>query len=127
MADIEIIYRKGYCELEERGYGHDIEYDIGCHECWAEDSNCKYFAHPEPLQAEDGTRIIPFGDCAHAKFEYRYKGWSGKRYEMEEYRDPYNSHLDSMLVKLGKTEYNCVKVIMNGKCIFNEYDEEGKA
>ena len=118
-ADIQIVYRVGYCDFYQMG----TEYDIGCHCCYADSTDCRYYL-AERWETEDGQDVIPFGNCAHAHFEYRYKGWTGKKYEMEECRDPHNPHIDSMLVKLGNKEYDCVKVTLNGKIIFNEYDEE---
>ena len=76
MADIEIVYRVGYC------YCECSEYDRQCHTQYAEDIGCRKFSHPSH---EDN--VIPFGDCICAKFEYRYKGWTGKRYDIEEVED----------------------------------------
>lgn len=112
MAEIQIVYREGYCDFSQPGYS------LQCHmECC--DNGCRYF-----YGDEKEPNVIPFGDCKRASFHYKYKGWSGKRYEIEECFDPYNPHLDSMLVTLGKTTYDCVKVILDGKCIFNEFDDE---
>ena len=47
-----------------------------------------------------------------------------ENYEMEEFSDPYNPHLDYMQVTLGRTTYDCVKVILDGKCIYNNYDDD---
>ena len=113
MAYIEIVYREGHCTMS------CTDYSEACHTESAEEFDCPYFAHP----AHD-KKTIPFGDCAYAKFEYKYKGWSGKKYEIEECRDPYNAPLDCMLVTLGKKTYECEKVILNGTCIYNEYDAE---
>ena len=43
---------------------------------------------------------------------------------MEEFSDPYNPHLDHMEVTLGRKTYDCVKVVLDGKCIYNNYDDE---
>jgi len=117
MAEIQIVYREGYCD-----YGLP-DYNTQCHTCCGEDLGCKYFLQDE-ITGENGIKVIPFGDCNRAKFMYKYKGWSGKRYEIEECFDPYNPQLDSMIVTLGRKEYDAVKVILDGKCIFNEFDEE---
>lgn len=119
MADIEIVYRRGYCEYNLPDYCGQ------CHTCCADDLGCMCFCSEVNEPCENVLAVIPFGDCARARFDYIIKGWTGKRYEMEECRDPYNPHLDSMLVTLGNREYDCVKVTLNGKEIFNEYDEEG--
>ena len=117
MADIQIVYMEPYC---------DYECQYFCTQCYtevAQDLGCKYF-HTEPNgYDESGTLHIPFHDCDRARIEYKYKGWSGKRYEMEEQKDHYAPRLDCMLVTLGKTEYLCAKVILDGKCIYNNYDE----
>ena len=117
MAEIQIVYREGYCAYRLPCY------NTGCHTECASDMRCKSFYQKEEV-SENGLKVIPFGDCDRAKFHYKYKGWSGKRYEIEECFDPYNPHLDCMLVTLGKTTYECVKVILDGKCIFNEFDDE---
>lgn len=117
MAEIQIVYREGYCD-----YGLP-DYNTQCHTCCGEDLGCKCFLQDE-ITGENGIKVIPFGDCSRAKFMYKYKGWSGKRYEIEECFDPYNPQLDSMIVTLGRKAYDAVKVILDGKCIFNEFDEE---
>ena len=120
MADIQIVYREGFCS-------HWSEGDSFCIQCYtscAGDMGCKFYSDGGKKTDADGLVIIPFGDCVYADWKYKYKCWSGKNYEMEEEHDPYNPHLDSMCVRLGKTEYDCVKVILDGKCIYNEYDKE---
>lgn len=118
MAEIQIVYRGNWhCELNGK------DYCMQCHTSCAEDLGCRMFNDGGKTE-KDGRTIIPFGDCIYAKYDYKYKGWTGKRYEMEECRDPYNPHLDSMTVKLGNQMYDCVKVILDGKVIFNEFDEE---
>lgn len=114
MAEIEIVYREGHCVYNGK------EYCDQCHTCTAEDMGCEYF------HQEKKPNVIPFGDCDRARFDYIYKGWAGKHYEMEEFRDPYNPQLDCMVVTMGRKAYDCVKVTLNGKCIFNVYDEEGE-
>ena len=122
MAEIEIVYREGYCEID---FGAGKCFNTQCYTAVAEDAGCKYFQADNETVGEDGVRTLAFGDCVHAKWLYKYKGWSGKNYEMEELRDPYNPHLDSMQVTLGRRIYDCVKVVLNGKIIFDEYDERG--
>lgn len=119
MAEIQIVYwADGWCDYNRP------DYCMQCHTMAAEDMGCKYFIPDGPTVTEDGKKIIPFGDCARANIKYNRKGWSGKNYEMEEFSDPYNPHLDYMQVTLGRTTYDCVKVILDGKCIYNNYDDD---
>lgn len=119
MADIQIVYwAEDYCDFNIGNYC------MQCHTVNAEDLGCKYFIPDDAGTAENGRKIIPFGNCERAKVKYKLKGWSGKNYEMEEFTDPYNPHLDYMQVTLGRKTYDCVKVILDGKCIYNNYDDE---
>lgn len=121
MADIEIVYRVPYCDYGENKI---------CEQCFTEyasDLSCRsFYGGVKEETIVDGRKVlkIPFGDCDRAKFKYIHKGWTGKRYEMEEVHDQYNPHLDYMDVRLGNQFYDCVKVTLNGKCIFNEYDDD---
>lgn len=117
MAEIEIVYRVGYC-----GYNRP-KYCEQCHTCCANDMGCEYAYIDGIVRTAKGIEI-PSGVCNRAMFEYKRKGWVGKRYEIEEYEDPYNPWLNCMSVKLGNTYYNCVKVTLNGECIYNEYDDD---
>ena len=47
-----------------------------------------------------------------------------KNYELEEFQDTYNLHLNCMMLKTRNKIYECEKVILDGKCIYNEYDDE---
>lgn len=120
MAEIQMVYREGYCDYT-RG-----EYCIQCHTACAHDSGCRYYYEGVTENDANGVLLIPFGDCLRAKFMYKYKGWIGKRYDIEELSDQYNPHLDCMIVRIGGRRYECVKVVLDGKCIYNEYDEEGE-
>lgn len=116
MAEIEIVYRsRGECIFKMKGYC------MQCHTQCAEDLGCPAYI---PEGAQPG--VIPFGDCDRAKWHYKHKGWVGKRYEIDEVEeDQYNPHLDSVAVTLGNTCYeDCVKVRLNGRLIFNNYDDE---
>lgn len=108
MAEIEIVYREGYCEYKQS------DYCTQCHTQCAEDLGCRCFN-----EEEERPNVIPFGDCKHAKFKYAYKGASVKNYEIEEFEDAYNPHLNCMLVTLGKTMYECEKVILNKEVLYN--------
>ena len=107
MAEIEIIYREGYCEC----MGGD--YDTQCHTQCAEDLGCKMFN-----EGKHEKNVIPFGDCVHAVFKYKYKGMSIKNYELEELIDDYNPHLNCMMLKTRNDWYECEKVVLNGKVIY---------
>lgn len=120
MAEIQIVYREGFCNHWSEGEHFCIQCYLSC----ASALGCKWYSDGSGKKTEDGIPIIPFGNCVHADWKYKYKGWSGKNYEMEEIHDPYNPHMDSMNVLLGRTEYDCVKVTLDGKCIYNKYDEE---
>ena len=120
MAEIQIVYREGFCEYSD----WQREFNTQCYTVVAGDVGCKAYSDGGRTMGDDGILNIPAGDCVHAKWRYKYKGWVGKNYEMEEVHDPYNPHLDSMRVILGRTEYDCVKVTLDGKCIYNEYDKE---
>jgi hypothetical protein len=109
MADIEIIYSEGYCEC----MGGD--YCMQCHTQVAEDLGCKMFN-----EGKHEKNVIPFGDCIHANFKYIYKGMSIKNYELEALDDPYNPHLNCMMLKTRNDWYQCEKVVLNGKVIYGE-------
>lgn len=118
MAEIQIVYREGFC-----GYlGGQKEFSLQCHTSFAGDVSCRAYDGGKRY-GDDGIVIITAGDCVYAGWKYKYKGWSGKNYEIEELHDPYTPQLDCMRVKLGRTEYDCVKVILNGECIYNDYDD----
>lgn len=119
MAEIQIVYREGFC-----GYSDwQKEFNTQCYTVVAGDAGCRAYSDGGKRYGDDGIEIIPTGECIYACWKYKYKGWSGKNYEIEELHDPYNPQLDCMRVKLGRTEYDCVKVILNGECIYNDYDD----
>lgn len=64
--------------------------------------------------------VIPFGDCIYANFKYIYKGMSIKNYELEADEDPFNPHLNCMMLKTRNDLYPCEKVVLNGKVIYGE-------
>lgn len=49
-----------------------------------------------------------------------------KNYELEEFQDTYNLHLNCMMLTTRNKIYECEKVILDGKCIYNEYDVQSK-
>ena len=109
MAEIQIVYREGYCDCNE------AVYNTQCHTMAGEDLGCRMFDN-----GEVDCNVVPFGDCAHAKFRYIYKGLSVKNYELEELDDPYNPHLNCMVLKTRSKRYYCEKVILDGECIYDE-------
>lgn len=116
MAEIEIIYREGYCERM------GCDYDTQCHTSVAEDLGCPMFNVEEHEE-----NVIPFGACIHAKFKYIYKGMSVKNYELrvyDVYDDPYNPQLSCMMLKTRNGSYDCEKVVLNGKVIYGEDFEQ---
>ena len=83
------------------------------------------YGDPNELH-HDGDRLVSaFGDCVHAKIEYAYKGVLAKKYDIcESTIDPYNIHLKCIEVTIGGVTYECEKVVLNGECIYNEWDGE---
>lgn len=112
MADIEIIYREPYCRMRQS------DFDYQCFTSEADCGVCEYFH-----RGEYTPPAFPLGNCVHAKFRYKYKGIVAKRYEIETFEDDYNPHLNCMDVTVCKRTYECVKVVLNGKVIYNEYIE----
>lgn len=113
MAEIEIIYREGYCKCS------GDRYCTQCHTECAEDLGCSMFN-----DGKHEENVIPFGDCIHAKFEYAYKGMSVKNYELKACDDLYNPHLNCMLLETRNGSYQCEKVVLNGKVIYGEDFEQ---
>ena len=126
MADIQIVYRVGYC-----AHHNDEEYSYTCHTSYAKDfSGCRGFSYGDNKGGVEFTvdgkpfSFVPYGDCAYAKYIYKYKGWTGKRYEIEPYENNFSPELDCMIVTIGNKQYDCVKVILDGKCIYNILDDK---
>lgn len=118
MAEIQIVYRQGYCDCYNTNY---------CAECHTQDAinlGCRMFNDgKQESTIENGHLIIhiPFGDCKYAKFKYIYKGMSLKNYELEELDDYFNPHLNCMILETRNSIYYCEKVILDGKCIYDEF------
>lgn len=114
MANIEIIYRKKWCLLE-----FDAARKNFCNFCFDPESAscvCEYFCADRTWAKSNEA------PCANACIKYVYKGWTGKKYEMEQMSDYVFG--DYMLVTLGNQIYECERVTLNGKCIFDQYEEE---
>ena len=115
MAEIEIVYRSSLvCDFYRE------ELCEQCHTSAAFDVGCEYYLPDRSVE--------PFGNgtCSRAHFRYSRKGWVGKSYEIGE---PFESNCDHSLdyipVVLGGKSYNqCVKVKLNGRVIYNNYDNE---
>ena len=114
MAEIKIKQKEYYCEKAS---------DKFCTQClteYAMDVGCKHYGE---IYTE--RHIIPFGDCIYADYKYKYRGLSVKNYEVEEFKDNYNPHLDCAIVKTRNAVYdNCVKVEIDGECVYNAESEE---
>lgn len=117
MTQIEIVYERGYCEYFRE------EHNRLCYSEYAYDDmhECDFYARePEKtIKRKDGktVRIGSEGCCMHAKYETRFLGWAGKRYEI------IPNNWQHMSVWLGNRFFEyCSKVVLNGKCIFNTYD-----
>lgn len=108
MAEIEIIYREGYCEYMNGNYCAQCHTAAGNHGC------------PMFNEGEHEKNVFPLGDCIHAMFKYKYKGMSIKNYELEKDDDPYNPHLNCMTLETRNALYSCEKVILNGEIIYGE-------
>ena len=116
MAEIQIMYRKYCCDL------NPSEIDTVCFCDYAQDKGCPFYQGEERQPG-----YVPFGSCQRAQIKFGRKGWVGKRYEMEEVEVPYIHGFDYMRVRLGNTDYTCEKVVLDGECIYNTFDnEEGK-
>ena len=123
MAEIQIAYREYYCLLDSP------EHCMQCHTAAAEDMGCRNYDDGEKYRIrEDGARVIPFGDCYYARIRHIYKGLCAKNYTIEPFEDTYNPHLNCMNVTVGKSTYDCDRVILNGECIYNDLiDNEGES
>lgn len=112
MANIQIIFREGYCDT------YDGEYCCQCHTGAAGDLGCSRFSN-----GKREPNKLPFGNCVHAKFRMIYKGVTTKNYTIEPFEDTYNLHLNCMLVTVGKKVYECEKVSIDGECIYNTLED----
>ena len=117
MAELEFVYRIGYCELTGSCDPNYLMYCDQCHTAAADVLGCRHYN-----SGKTDPYHIPFGDCIHADFKYKYKGVTTKNYNIDLQEDIYNQHLTCLVVTIGKKSFECVKVTLNGKCIFNVYD-----
>lgn len=116
MACIEIIYESSsFCSA------YESDYCMQCHTNAAQDLGCPCY-----WNGSTDDKANKIGECKHAEIRYTRLGWVGKRYEIgEPEEDYYNLHLNCVAVRLGNKWYErCVKVVLNGKIIFNNYDDE---
>jgi len=122
MANIEIIYRKKWCLI-----GTDPtskKFRNACFDPECAHDVCEYFSADHTWMKKNGLDCLrsDFSPCASAYVKYVYKGWTGKKYEIEQMSD--DGLGDYMLVTLGNQTYECERVSLNGKCIFDQYAEE---
>lgn len=134
MADLQFVYRKRYyCDQEDIFLYGECPHCLQCHTCAGKDMPCKaysdgYGGDPHEIHKVGDRMVSTFGDCVHAKIEYAYKGLIAKKYDVcKSKEDPYNSHLDCVEVTAGGITYECEKVILNGICIYNEWDAENES
>lgn len=117
MAEIQMVYMRFRCK-------YNSEYlNTQCFTEAAGDTGCYNFHHPEPYRDADGILVYPIFRCLHAYVEYKYKGVTAKSYEMEEIDDPECAY-SWIDIKIGKQKYACAKVTLDGRCIYNVYDDE---
>lgn len=119
MVEIQIVYRHYFCDC----IGCEDKFSTQCLSEYAAITDCKGYSDGgiDYYDRESMFIMRTYGDCVHAKWKYKIKGWFGNRYEMSTLKDPFNN---CMRVWLGKTEYDCVKVILDGKCIYNNGETE---
>jgi hypothetical protein len=122
MAEIQIVYREYGCRFDDCYVGMKSPHCMQCHTMAAKDLGCVDFD-----DGNDNPHVIPFGDCKNAIIKHRYKGCTVKNYEMKEFYDTYNMHLNCMEVTIGKITYDCDKVVLNGKCIYDELEDENES
>ena len=109
MSEIEIVYRSSMvCDFGSEKLCKQ------CHSSFAYDVGCECYD--------------PLGDdsCSRAHYRYSRKGWVGKSYEIREpFENNYDYDLSYIPVVLGRKLYEqCVKVKLNGRVIYNNYDDE---
>lgn len=112
MANIQMEYRKYFCELDQ---------DEICEQCFtscASDLGCWRFQDDKDREGR-----VKDGVCIHADILTQYKGVTTKSYEMEHIVDQYTPD-EYMLVKIRGKYYECDKVILDGVQIYP--DEEVK-
>lgn len=118
MAEIQIVYSEWKCKYGLPEFNTQCITEAGGDtDCFGYDGGDRYI--------DGGIRIIPFGNCVNAERIYRFKGISTKSYEMEPLEDTFNMHLNCMVVTIRGKRYYCDKVKIDGKVIYNEYDDEG--
>lgn len=119
MAEIQMVYRDYICDAVYGG-GYK-EHCMQCHTEAAGDLGCRGYKHEDVPE-----NVIPCSACVHAIEMRCYKGVSTKRYEMHEFEDSYNPWLNCMHVIIGKGEYDCEKVVLDGQVIYDKTAQENK-
>lgn len=112
MFEIKFTYRVPKCSM---WYDTDaIGVEEQCFTEWAEDTGCPCYScgSHEP-------NVIPFGDCVNAYYEYKHKGVSVKKYDVEPMDE-----VGYMQLEVGGKVYECTKIVIDNECIFDgEADE----
>lgn len=123
MSNLDIVFREMHCRFADSDSLCQV-----CGQCYtdyATDLGCSYYrgdeVHDEWINGEK-VRVIPCGGCVHADYRYIYKGFIDVEYEMEKSTDPYDPLY--MEAWIDGERYECVKVSLNGKTIYNEYDDD---
>ena len=84
MADIQMVYIEGKCDLNLPEFCEHY-----CLTDRAEFTDCQCYCGQLVLRDDKGSFIKNLGGCCiHGQFETKYKGWTGKCYEMEMIDDP---------------------------------------
>ena len=117
MAEIQMVCMSLQCKYNSE------KLNTQCITEAADAGYCRHYKRSEKYKREDGVIVIPMANCVHAYIEYRFKGVTAKSYEMEEIDDPVCAY-SWMDVKIGKQKYACAKVTLDGRCIYNVYDDE---
>ena len=117
MAEIQMVCINLRCKY------NDYNLNMQCITESASDTGCIHCKIQEPYKNFLGITVYPTNECVHAYMEYKFKGVTAKNYEMEEIDSPECAYT-WMDVTIGKQRYMCVKVTIDGRCIYNIYDDE---
>lgn len=117
MANIQIVYLKRYCEqMWDKFTGQ-------CYSDAAEDLGCPRFCCREKYDDEEGITHIPKYSCIYATYKKAFKGMTVKNYELEENCDDIEDEFfDTMTLSTKNYEYDCIKVTIDGECIYDNSD-----
>ena len=119
MDDIYIEYATSYCEYYQECF---FEYQCAGENAkeYAESHDCPYYNDGTSLMklVYPDKRYVPYGDCHNVNYDKGYKRISTSNYDIVD-----NSTEGKVYVTIGKgknaVEYECSKVVLNGKCLFD--------